>query len=278
MKKRYLIPVVLFPLLSGCYGNFISKENAKLRIDNIIEKLSNEESEKYVKIEDYNLPNYSLHNKYAIENYEQEKFAELNKDVYFYKEAVVQKTRDKAEDEWKYSITESWHYLKEDENDGYCFYHVTRLNGETNEVNAPVYTVNIDMYKEEKNQIAAWDDLILARKNEIHASSVHVIQEVKGLVDLIDDDNDVEVKYYFRSLNEDSIYIDASYTKAETINEETKTLHHDFEISVENLRVAIYKHYVSDNQYDEQNIEFGARVDKLEPDLTYSTTNKNPKD
>ena len=264
MKKRLFTALMIMPLLGGCYGNYITKDKAKEINAHILTALNDETSEDYVKDEDYSLGRYSLTQKSVSEGITRETKELFNDETYFYHSYVI--TIDK---ESTNKIDELWEYLTVDD-DRFYYYHVERKDGAVNELNFPVYTVTRYNYSSNEAMLNSWNEFVNNLKSTTRAKAISSSNSVNGIIKKIEDDNGIAVAYYFRSLDGNSVYVDARYTENEK--------NHHFEISIEYLHPTIFHHYVSEDDYSECYITYGALADRLEPDLTYSSVNDVFKD
>ena len=260
MNKRFTFILLTLPLVASCHGGFISKEAAKERIDHLNEILTNTESEEYIKREDYTLSSFERKQSYKDDMLSKEikEIYNLEKAFYHIYEFRIEKDVSEESGERR-SVVESWDYGSH-EDDKYYIYHVTRENGKVSDSGNPVYKVNRDVYKEEANYQKGWEEIVFRLKDENRAYTLNGLSDVNGIYDKIVEENGIAVSYVFNSLNDNSVYVGAHYHENDVL--------HEYEISIENAHLNLYKHRLSENDYNNIEINYNARVDRLEPNIS----------
>ncbi len=243
--------------MASCHGGFISKEEAKIRIDYLNLLINDSESESYIPIEEYDLDNYELkHNSNDGITYREIKELYNKKERYYHRYVFTIYNENGEE---KRSLIESWKYYLE-EDGKHIIYNVTRTDGKSSDLGNPVYVVSRDIYKNEDNFKANWQIFIdtLRDNNRLYVSNA--INDLDDTYNKIVEDNNIMVSYLFNSLGSDSVYMKANYDE--------NNIHHDMEIDVEYHHLKSYYHRTSEVNFDDIHINYNVRIDKLTPNIT----------
>ena len=243
--------------MASCHGGFISKEAAKEKIDHLNDILNNPESEEYISRDKYTLSSFSTKRSYKDALIEKTVKEDYNLEKAFYH--TYEFRIEKNGNEETRSVNERWDYGSK-EDDKYLIYHVTRENGKVSDSGNPVYKVNRDIYNHEENYQKGWEEIVDRLKDENRALTLNGLSDINGIYDKIIDDNGIAVSYVFNSLNDNSVYVGAHYHEDD--------IFHEYEISIENAHLNIYKHHISENEYNNIEIEYNARIDRLEPNIS----------
>ncbi len=259
MNKRIISSLILFPLIASCHGNFVSFEHAKKIYAHLKDTLVDEESESYLKDDEYTLDRVTLISKSHEDGLYTERSLQFDSKSYFYSEYELKK----LDNEDNYNITEKRYYLVKDE---LAFYKCERKDGESSEKDQiPIYHVDRYHYQEEEKMNAAWDEFVKNLTSENRLLSKRAVIDIGFLIELSEAENGIQVSIAFQSMNDNSLYLSASYKD----NDEQKTSH-KYEISISNYHLETMSHHVSDDKTSFTKIDYSSRVDRLEPDLSKS--------
>ena len=256
MNKKIIKLTSIFPLLASCHGNFIDIAHAKNILVHLNNALVNEESEDYLKEEDYSLNKFTFSLNSYQDGFWQETKRTFDNSSLFYSEYRLEKT----DDEKNMHIIEERHYLVEDES---SYYVAIRENGEKSETGTPIYKTTKYHYENKDNMYKDWKEFVDSKKSDNRGRSRDAVKKLNEMLELIEEDNGIYVHANFQSMNSNSLYINANYDDLEKV-------HHETEISISNYHVDILFHRISETNYSEMKIDYEAKVDRLEPNLSAS--------
>lgn len=270
MNKKLFVSVSIFPLLMSCHGNFIDLAKAKERFTNIKDVLTNEESPSYVKDKDYRVDNLSFNKVTYHSGYKTERNFVYNESKKYFSEYFITKNDDDKDS----IISERRYYMIDSDN---VIYDVTRSTTYEfyTQNGSPVYYGTKYHFENKSDMYAKWEsDLIIGLNAGIRSETVTTgLSNFEYLFDLIEADNGIYVHAQYQSFNNNSLYIGANFDE---FDNENNKYHHEYEIDIDNLHIKSYNHEVTDKtskaNYDTLKIDYGAPVDRIEPDLSMSSS------